>query len=583
MTLSVLAIPALADPGDEYLATARAALQRGDGIAAEFELKRAREAGVTVDRLAALMGEAFLVQEDYAEARRWLAPGLFSEDEYAHGYFMLAKLQIAEGNLPGAKQAFDLLLEKSPGTAEIWVEIGRLRYRMGQHHQAIAASAHALELDDQDPHALRFRGQLVRDSEGLIAALPWFEKGLEAAPENIALLGDYAATLGEAGRTTDMLRITRRMIELEPDNPQPFFLQAVMAARAGNTQLARRLLWRTSSEFRNTVPAALLLAGVLELRSGNGGTAAEIFAGMLRSQPDNRAVQQLFAEALLADGQAAEVIARFRGQADLPGASRAILLLVGRALELRGDRLEAASYLDRAAKWGDIQPAAIPVGEQGELTIFRSNGEADRPDVAIARIRQAINNGDYAAAQPILAELGDRYHGSADFQVLGGDLALLEGNPTLALNNYRGAAVVRRNFSLIERMVAAYRASGEERAAREVLSDYLEQHPQHAEAAALLGRLSLDAGQWQRASALLDYAAQVGPEADPRLLAGRAKAALQLGDVDKAIVLASEAYRLQRWNPQIAGLYGEALKAKGGYDAEARVLLAKASKGIVGS
>ncbi len=72
--------------------------------------------------------------------------------------------------------------------------------------------------------------------QGLVASLPWFEKGLKAAPDDLSLLGEYAATLGEIGRAKDMLRVTRHMIELDGENPRAFYLQAVLAARAGNLQ-----------------------------------------------------------------------------------------------------------------------------------------------------------------------------------------------------------------------------------------------------------------------------------------------------------------------------------------------------------
>src|SRR5690606_30187586 len=112
----------------------------------------------------------------------------------------------------------------------------------------------ALVLGPKSPRALHFMGQLVRDSRGLRAGLGWFARGVVENPEDLLLLKDYAATLGELGRTKDMLRITRAMIALDPDNADAFFLQAVMAARAGKLNLARRLMWRTGDAY-DEVPA----------------------------------------------------------------------------------------------------------------------------------------------------------------------------------------------------------------------------------------------------------------------------------------------------------------------------------------
>src|SRR5690606_24681831 len=132
------------------------------------------------------------------------------------------------------------------------------------------AAQTALKLDPEDPRAIEFRGQLARDARGLQAALGWFARGLESNPDDIGLLGEYAATLGELGRAKAMLKVTRRMIELGGNDPRAFYLQAVLAARAGNDELARKLLWRTENAFGETA-AGLVLAGVLDLRAGNPG------------------------------------------------------------------------------------------------------------------------------------------------------------------------------------------------------------------------------------------------------------------------------------------------------------------------
>src|SRR5690606_21382383 len=67
-----------AAPAAGPVAEASAALARGDGIAAEVEAKRALDEGAPRGEVAALIGEAELLQGDLADARRWLADGEFS-------------------------------------------------------------------------------------------------------------------------------------------------------------------------------------------------------------------------------------------------------------------------------------------------------------------------------------------------------------------------------------------------------------------------------------------------------------------------------------------------------------------------
>ena len=387
------------------------------------------------------------------------------------GFHARGQRALAEGDLAAATRAFDGALQSGEVTAPLWVDIGRLRYRAGQHHLALDAAATALEVDPNDPRALEFKAQLTRDAVGVVAALPWFERAVGRAPDDLDLLGEYAATLGEAGRNRDMLRVARRMVELDARHPRAYFLQAVLAARAGLDDLARRLLSRTAGAY-DDVPAGQLLAGVLELRAGNAALAIDRFEALVRSQPDNAGAALLLGRALLAHGEANEVVARFGPAASRPDASRYLLALVGRAHEQLGRRQQAARYLDRAA---EERPSAIAV----------LPAEA-RPGTEVAQLRLLLARKEHGEASALAAQLAERYPGSIDVEIATGDVALLTGNSAQALAAYSRAAEVRRDFALVERMVAAQRQLGQDEAARELLAGYLAQNPRSAGASAML-------------------------------------------------------------------------------------------------
>src|SRR3546814_1723536 len=129
-----------------------------------------------------------------------------------------------------------------------------------------------------------FRGTLIRDQYGLRAALPWFRKALAIDRNNVPALGEYAATLGEIGRTRQMLALTRKMIALDPGNPRAFFMQAAMAARARNYDLARKLLQRNGGRM-DGVPAVMLITGVPHYEGGNYPLASERFDRLRSLQP----------------------------------------------------------------------------------------------------------------------------------------------------------------------------------------------------------------------------------------------------------------------------------------------------------
>ncbi|MFM5907397.1 MAG: hypothetical protein ACKOPO_07420, partial [Novosphingobium sp.] len=105
---------AMSESAQQNIKSAKAALARGDGIAAEAELQRAATGGAARQELAASMGEALIAQGELDKARGWLAPGQFAKGEEAYGWRMLALLERLQGNLPAAGKALDRGLAAAP-------------------------------------------------------------------------------------------------------------------------------------------------------------------------------------------------------------------------------------------------------------------------------------------------------------------------------------------------------------------------------------------------------------------------------------------------------------------------------------
>jgi Flp pilus assembly protein TadD len=571
----ILGLPASAAPADSALKTAHDALARGDGIAAEEALKQALASGTPRPAVAAAMGEAELLQGDLAAAREWLGPGAFAPDQRVYGFHQLARLEMADDNLPAAGAAFDKALAIGVGTAPMWVDIGRLRYRSAQQGLALEAAENALQLDPEDPRAIEFRGQLARDAQGLKTGLAWFALGLKNNPNDVGLLGEYAATLGELGRARQMLKVTRRMIELGGGEDRAFYLQAVLAARAGNDGLARKLLWRTEKAFDKTA-AGLVLTGVLDSRAGNSGLALESFDELARLQPENPHFQLLLARGMYADGDYRGVVEDFAALANRADASPYLLTLVGRSFEILGERGAAAPFLDRAARGGANAPAVLDVSEAGRLTLFRYGADPLRIDVGVARVRSLLAAGDLAGAQAVLGAFTQAYPASVDVHVLAGDVALARADGAAAIAEYRKAAQIRRGLPQVQRMVAAYRLLGDERSAEAEALDFLGQHPMHGRASRLAAEFAFNRGEWRRAQTLLTHARAVGGgERDPQLLADLSRAALQAGDPAVAEEAARAGVAAQRANGRAAYALAQTLRASGN-EAGAAVLFAKA-------
>lgn len=496
---------------------ALAALSAGDGIAAEAALREALAEGAPRELLAPYMGEAEMLQGNLPEAHQWLDGGDFAPQSQARGLHMRGRLAMREGNLEVAAQSYAAALKLVPDDSGLWVDLGRLRYVDGQQFGAIAASQRALEIGPDNPAALLFRAQLVRDAQGMRAALPLIERGLEIAPNDPQLLGEYAATLGELGRGKDMVAALRRLAAHDPANQRMFYLQAVLAARAGDYDLARTLLQRSGDLERET-PSAILLLGVIDLERGNYASAAQGFDRLSRMQPTNQRVGDLLARSLLMGGNNRELVARFAHDATSP--YRAIL--VGRAYEALGQREDAARYLDLAIRPYAMTTRILPAGVGPEVAPF--GNDASGPET-VALVRGLLASGQANAARAKAAAFSRRFPESSDALALLGDTELAAGNYASASRHYGEAAKVRRPWPLVKRMAYALIRQNREPAAAALIAEHLSGEPNNAEAAALLARWDFLQRDYRRAGELLDHAAAHGLTTDGQLQALRREAA----------------------------------------------------------
>ena len=429
-----------------------------------------------------------------------------------------ARIAVADGRLADAGRLYDEAMALEPENPGLWVDIARLRFRGGEHLIAVEAADRALALGPEYAPALLMRAQLVRDSNGLLESLPWFKAAASADPRNKEVLADYAATLGDLGRYTDMLRVVRELARIDPRYPKALYLQAVLAARAEDPVLASTLLNRSGLSAQG-VPAAMMLDAVVNLQQGNADTAAELLEALSERQPGNVRVNELLARAFWLGGRDREIVDRFAGIAERPEASPYLVMLVGRAFERMGERGRAIPLIERALKGRT----------DDSIVLAASQGSAGALPAATAELRAYVGRGNYAAAQRTTRSLLQRYATSADIHALAGDVAIVGGNTDRALDLYATAASVRRSWPITRKVIAAYRSYGDPQAADVLLSRYVAGDPHNTDALLLLAQRSAASEDWLRVEVLLDTAIALGAGNDLRVLSLRAQAARGLG------------------------------------------------------
>lgn len=495
------------------LEDAEARLARGDALGAELAARKALAGGEERARVAAILGEAELRQRNIAEALEWLGPGQFAPSSAARGFRALGEAHMARGDLPSAGRAFDRALSYDPRSADLWVDIARLRYRGGEHRQALEAAQRALDLDPENLRALHFRGLLASDADGPMAAVRWFEAAARRDPQNMTILVDLAASLGEAGQLRRMLAVNRRIARMARDASavhESLFLDAVLAARARKYELAATLL-RRSGALAQQRPAALLLAGIVELQTGNPKSALLLFERLHQRQPDNRRVELLLARALAASGLDEELIHRFGQRAAQPEESPYLAMLVARSHEALGNRLEAARYLELAARPNRKAMAVIRVDEDRPT--------AAGPQGAIGAVRAALAQGRIQEARERAQRFAANHPGSADAMVLLGDSLLANGEDRAALARYQEAARIRAPWSLMRKIAFAQQRLGDGKGALRTLDRFIARNQNNFEALGLGAALGAQKGEVELALLRIKRAIALGGARDPQLLA----------------------------------------------------------------
>jgi predicted Zn-dependent protease len=271
-----------------------------------------------------------------------------------------------------------------------------------------------------------------------------------------------------------MLVVVRKLAEVDPGNVRALYFQAVLAARAGKTDLARTILQRTGTALRD-MPAAMLLGGVLEYRAGNLSVAAGLIGRLVRMQPDNLMAQQLLARIIAREGDLRQVAARWDGVARQPFAPPYLQTVVARAWQKLGQAQRARSLTDLAqARGGRPFTAIRPICRSARLPCVTRMAPISRrwpcPMCAgcwrhgsstSAQRRRSPARGQSRRVRRLAAG-----RGRAGWRAT-----------ATALESYDAAAAIRFNEPVLRRMDATLRAVGRARDADAMTARYLAQNP----------------------------------------------------------------------------------------------------------
>jgi tetratricopeptide (TPR) repeat protein len=541
------------DPSDEasWRMLARAQIALGQGEAASGTIERATSAGVAETRTRHLAGEAALLIGDPRTALAATGGTPIDPEFFGQAARVRGRAFMALGDSEAAADAFTLAIEADEDDPELWIDIADFRLSTGEQAGAIEAIDRALELDTDNIEALIVKGRLVRQQYGLVASLAWFERAIEIDEGNIVAMLERAATLGEIGRMADMLAGTRAILAIDSSNAGARYLQAVLAARARNFTLARRLTTLTGGALDGR-PSMMLLEAGIDFEQENYQATIRRLETLLEAQPANRTAQRLLGAAQFRAGDMRAALAALGPLADRPDADSYVLTLAGRAWEQRGDFGRAAPYLDRAAR--PIRAGLTPIAAATDFGLV--DEPASGASTEVAAIRTALAQGRIGDAVARAERLRARNPGAPDAHILYGDALGAAGRYGDAAAAYASAANIRFSEAVALRMIDTLLRAGQTEEALRTLSLFRQQNPRNLSTAMVAAQLNLSAGRWQQAAAILEQLRLRIGDRDAAILANLAWARHELGEDDHAVALARRAYLLVPMNASTSEIYG---------------------------
>lgn len=247
-------------------ATAEASFKRYVALLSAQPDSEARARGLNQAYL--LLAQLAERRKDFPAAEAWLGR-IDSSDDQAGAQARRAALLAREGKL---QQARDLIHQMPEGTPE--------------------------------EKKIKFltEVELLRDAKQYQAAYDMLAKASAAAPNDADLIYDQAMVAEKLGRTDEMERLLRRLIELKPENQNAYnALGYSLADRKVRLEEARTLIQKAVSLAPDD-PFIADSLGWVEYRLGNTAEALRILEDAYRRRPDPEIGAHL-GEVLWASGQ----------------------------------------------------------------------------------------------------------------------------------------------------------------------------------------------------------------------------------------------------------------------------------------
>lgn len=238
-----------------------------------------------------------------------LEKGLEVDPEQPEAWLMLARLNVLpNGDLERARFAVNQAVEKAEDDRRLLVQALLLRADLTDDPEKKLNDLNLLlELEPEDPRALRARGAALLALDKAEEAIADFDKALAKAPGHVPTLEAKIDALLDLKRFDDAMAVADQIEEAAPRNAAAWFQRGRITGVRGEFEKSLEYLDKAAQmEPRNV--AVLMIRAAVYQELGRSEEAMKDVNRALELRPDNPALLRLRAAILAGSGQLSQAV-----------------------------------------------------------------------------------------------------------------------------------------------------------------------------------------------------------------------------------------------------------------------------------
>jgi putative PEP-CTERM system TPR-repeat lipoprotein len=551
--------------GEARLALGTLAVDTGDFVSAEKELRKAQSLGIDKNRVLVPLGRSLEQQGKFKEMLEAITPEAAANSAELLTLRGNAHLDLNE--VDKAKDAYDQAAKLAPDNGNVLIGMARLALARKDLPAAVALIDQAVAKDPKNTEAWMIKGSLARSEGKMPEALAAFNQASVIKPDHRtahiekALVEINLRKFDEAKADLDAAR------KLTPNSLQLFYTQGLLDFSKGQNAVALESIQKVLKIAPDHLPS-MLLAGAIELNTGAYGQAEQHLGQYLKAVPDNTYARKLLAQAQLqtAPSEAIATLApALKGSSDDPH----LMALAGESYLRNQDFGNATNYLEKAAALApkvaalhtSLGMSRLRQGDQAkglsELELAASL-DTKTPKAGMALVQAEMSMKHYDKALAAAQNLAKQQPENAQVQALLGTVYVAKGDVANARASMEKSLALDPTYLPAAANLAQMDLNAKKPADAEArFTTMLKKDPKNVGAMTALAELASMQGQQEKATTWFEKAANenagaVGPGI--RL----ANHYLQTKQVPKALTLARKLQTENQTDPNLLNLLGQA-------------------------